>query len=1181
MDQFRLRSEFSFRRAFGQLSKIVAAGKAIGATAMALTDTNTFGHISFYKQCKAAGIQPILGVELIVKKELTDDVKLTCLFYAATTAGLSELYGWTTLAATQGNAITFDDVNEMTDGIIVVAATQTDVGILGRADFIEVNPISSVQRKRARKLAIEHKLRVLPTSDVWYPKIEDRPTAELMGVAMKPTPQWMLSQMEATYHMPEIPLGVYIDSFATLKELTKDVELTKAENIRHPMNLEKACRKAIKSKVAEWNDEYEARLKLELKTIKSKKFDDYFAMLSGMCVDAKAKMLVGPARGSAAGSLVCYLLDITEIDPLIHDLMFERFIDETRYDFPDIDLDFPDDKRELVFEYLRKRYGAANVAHIGTVSRLKAKSAIGEVAKRLDIPPWETSAVKDAMIERSGGDARAAMCIMDTFESIEIGQEFIQKYPAMAKAADLEDHAWHSGVHAAGALVCNLPVRTYCTIDDEGVAQIDKKDAETINLMKVDVLGLRTLSLIETTGIDVRRVPLNDPVAFEVLSLGRFTGVFQFEGPALRSICNQIGVNDFEDIVAITSLARPGPLHSGGATTFVNRKLGKEKVESIHPIFDRLTAKTQGMVLYQEQVMQLLRQVGNMEWADVQLLRRAMSKSLGLEFFEQFFERFLTGARANDVDDKSARKIWDLMIHFGSYGFNRCIAEGTLIHLAQANRKIKGPAPIEKLYELYQENPSKFMRDNHSMPTLISIDESGKGHPQKAWRIFKNGIKSCLKLSFDDGSEVICTPDHKFIVEGEWSTAGSAKIGSAFASLEDDLQKFGFTGKGKGHNKGKHWKIGKDGDRTGEANPSFTNGAQAIFSTFKIANKGKPCEHCGCYAERMEAHHTDLNQGRDDPAGLEWLCVSCHKKAHYAAGRVKQNGKGKRQTSKILISVEDAGERMTYDIEMPENHNYMLGNGIVTHNSHAVAYAIISYWCAWLKGHYPLEFAMAALKHAKDDDQSIRLLREVVNEGSIEYIPFDKDNSQISWSIFNGKILGGLVSIKGVGEKKAQTLIEKRAAGTLSKKDLELLEDPPLMYKDLFPARRQFGHMYDDPRGNGISTDKVYTVKEVNDQMTGSICVIAKLNAKDIRSRNETQALARRKGKLVPKNKEFWLSMEFEDDTDKILGTVSFFDYAQIAPQFLNAPTESYWLLRCDMQKGWRRLNIKKARKLT
>lgn len=920
MDQFHVRSEFSFRKSFGQMFKLIEAGKEIGAGVMAIADSNTFGHVSFYKAAKAAGIQPILGVELICKKSLEDDDKRTIVLYAATPSGLSELYGWATIAAAQGNAVTYDDVAEMTDGIIKVMATCQADDVARVADYIEVTPSSAILRQQAMALAKKHKLKLLPTSDVFYPLQRNRKSAELIGVGMKPSPQWMLTRGEAKFYMPDVPDSAY-KSHAEIAKRCAGVELIKAENIRHEMDLLKACKDGIKRKFPgkSWTPEYEARMKMELKTIHSKGFDDYFAVLCGMCRFAKQHMLVGPARGSAAGSLVCYLLDITEVDPILHDLMFERFIDETRYDFPDVDLDFPDDKRELVFQYLRDTYGPANVAHIGTVSRLKAKSAIGVTAQRLGIPPWETDAVKSAMIERSGGDARAAFCITDTFEQIEVGQQFIAKYPAMMEAGALEAHAWHSGVHAAGALVCNKPVRTYCTVDAEGTAQLDKKDAEAINLMKIDVLGLRTLSVIEATSIDVRNVPLNDQMAFDVLNAGRFTGVFQFEGPALQSICRQIGVNEFEDIVAITSLARPGPLHSGGATSFVNRKKGLEEVESIHPIFNRLTAKTQGMVLYQEQVMMLLREVGNMEWADVQMLRRAMSKSLGLEFFEQFYERFLNGARANRVPDEATRQIWELMIHFGSYGFNR---------------------------------------------------------------------------------------------------------------------------------------------------------------------------------------------------------------------------------------------------------------------SHAVSYAIISYWCAWLKAHHPLEFACAALRHAKDDDQAMKLLREIVNEGQIGYIPFDREHSRENWTIYNGKILAGLTSIKGVGAKLAATIVANRAAGKLTARQEAILAEPNLQYANLFPAARMFGDMYENPQDHGIRGRLSY-IKDITSESEGSFAVIAKMNTKDIRDLNETASLSRRGGKVI-KHDNLFMNMEMEDDTDKIIATVGRFDYSKaIGKQIRDAPSGSWWILRGNVRKGFRKLYIEKVRRLS
>jgi DNA polymerase III alpha subunit len=901
------------------MSKVVAAGASLGAQAMAITDPNTFGHVSFYKAVKSAGMQPILGIELIAKQSLEDDDARTILLYAATTNGLSELYGWSTLAASQGNALTYDDVGEISDCVLVVAATCQAVEIMGRVDFIEVNPSSSVMRARAIALAKQHKIKLLPTSDVFYPLNPNRKSAELIGVGMKPTPQWMLSQQEATFYMPELPAAAW-KSHALIRKMCAGVELVKAENIKHQMDLAAACRDGIARKFPgkRWTKLYQARMDSELVTIHSKGFGDYFAVLCGMCRYAKQHMLVGPARGSAAGSLVCYLLDITEVDPIVHDLMFERFIDETRYDFPDVDLDFPDDKREMVFQYLRDTYGEANVAHIGTVSRLKAKSAISETTKRLGIPPWETDAVKSAMIERSGGDSRAAFCLADTFDTVEIGQQLVAKYPAMREAAELEDHAWHAGVHAAGALVCNKPVRSYCTVNKEGTAQLDKKDGECINLMKIDVLGLRTLSVIQSTGVDVRAVTLDDPAAFEVLNTQRFTGIFQFEGSALQSISKQIGVHEFEDIVAITSLSRPGPLHSGGATSFINRKKGLEEIEDIHPIFNRLTAKTKGMVLYQEQVMLLLREVGSMEWADVQILRRAMSKSYGLEFFEQFYERFQKGAQSNGVPDDKTRQMWELMIHFGSYGFNR---------------------------------------------------------------------------------------------------------------------------------------------------------------------------------------------------------------------------------------------------------------------SHAVSYAIISYWCAWLKAHHPLQFACAALMHAKDEDQAKRLLREIIREGQIEYIPFDRHHSQANWSIYNGKILGGFTAIKGVGDKKAEMLLRNREKGSFTKPQETLLADPPLVFSDLFPAERMFGDYYRNPEAYNIRSEVTH-LRDITNESEGSFVVIVQMSAKDIRDLNETASLARRNGVRIKKDNLF-MNLYLEDDTDKIVGTIGRFDYAKpIGKTIRDAPAGSWWVMRGKVRLGLPKLYIEKIRRL-
>lgn len=919
MDQLCVRTEFSFRRAFGQIPKVIEAAKEVGATTIAITDSNTFGHVAAYKAAKEAGIRVIFGAEVFCRPNVESDDKRTVMIYAATEQGLSELYNWMTLSEQQGNAFMYDDIAQMSGDIIKMAYSCIDDKLVSFVDYVAVNPSSPHLRVAAMAAAAKHSKKIIPVSDCFYLLQKYREPAELVGVSMKTTPQWLLTREQAAYYMPDLPVSAY-DNIAEFVARIGDVHPVKATNIKHKMDLYAACEDGRKKKYTKqtWTKEHESRLMRELKTIHEKGFDDYFAVLHGMCKFARAQMLVGPARGSAAGSLVCYLLDITEIDPLKYDLLFERFIDETRYDFPDIDMDFPDDKRELIFQYLRDTYGEKNVAHIGTVSRLKAKSAIGEVAKRYNIPPWETSAVKGAMIERSGGDSRAASCIADTFSMLEIGQAFIRKYPEMMGAVELENHASHSGIHAAGAIVCNDSVSNYCTVNANDVAQIDKKDAETINLMKIDVLGLRTLSVIDATGIDIHSVSLEDKQAFKIFNEGKMAGIFQFEGQACKAICAQVGVHKFEDIVSITSLARPGPLYSGGATAFISRRNKTEEIVKVHRIFDKITEPTYGMVLYQEQVMQILRQVGNMEWADVQILRRAMSKSLGIEFFEKFYERFLAGARENKIKDADTRKMWDLMIHFGSYGFNK---------------------------------------------------------------------------------------------------------------------------------------------------------------------------------------------------------------------------------------------------------------------SHAVAYAMITYWCAWLKAHHPAKFAVASLTHAKDEEQAKHILREIVNEGQIEYVPFDPALSDVSWTIHNGKLLGGLIGIKGVGFKTAQGIIKARAAGKLTARQQDTLDNPELLYKDLFPAHEKFGDIYANPEKHNIS-GSISQIGDIDNTSEGSFVVIARLNKKDIRDLNDPMNLQKRGGKVVHDH-TLLLNMDIEDDSDKIVATITRYDYVKaIGREVRDAPAGSWWLFRGNILKGYRKLYVRKAKRL-
>jgi DNA polymerase III alpha subunit len=598
-------------------------------------------------------------------------------FLALSDSGLKELYRFASLAHRQGSRghprLTFADVRAMSNDIAKFAGAILDGPFLRDISaYLDLDPGMPIANRRKLAMADQLGLKLVMISDNAYAAPEDRVTYEMIGRGGKPTPQHLLSA-------PEMALGcglsnptIALRNMEEIAERASKVKLPKAPIIRVDGDLEALARVNIPARFpAGWPAEYEQRLKYELDLIRSKDYESYFLMVADMVQYAKSQMLVGPSRGSAAGSLVCYLTRITEIDPIPVKLIFERFIDVTRKDLPDIDLDFVDVKRHLVLEYLQAKYGKANVAQIGTVSTYQPKSALIVVAKKLGIPPWETNSVKDSIFERSSGDSRANFALLDTLEQTEPGRKLLEKYPAMRLSANIEAHASHSGVHAAGILVCNEPIENYCTVTADGVAQLDKKDAEKLNLLKIDVLGLRTLGVLEDSGVSVDwyNLKFDDPEVFRVLNDHKFAGIFQFEGQALQSVCRQMTVGSLDDIGHITALARPGPMASGGTKDYLLRRAGKQDYR-IPPAMEKYVSETFGVVIYQEQVLKVCKELGDMSWPDVTKLRQAMSKSLGKEYFDQFRDKFVAGAKKNGLTEPVAVTIWEQVNTHGSWSFN-------------------------------------------------------------------------------------------------------------------------------------------------------------------------------------------------------------------------------------------------------------------------------------------------------------------------------------------------------------------------------------------------------------------------------------------------------------------------------------------------------------------------------
>lgn len=373
------------------------------------------------------------------------------------------------------------------------------------------------------------------------------------------------------------------------------------------------------------------------------------------------------------GSILLYILGIQTVFPANAQPM------EYLNDLPDVDIDFSDTKRHMVFSYMADQYGSDRVAKLGSVAVYKPKSCIKEAGAALDIPPWKTSPVLDSLIQTSSGDARALQAIEDTFERTPAGQKLLKEYPEMAIAKRMEGHPRNSSTHAAGLLLTDRPIKEYVATDMRtGTVYADKKDAEVLNLLKIDALGLTQLSVFEDTlelaGLPLdflNTIPHHDEAAFQILNDKKFSGIFQFEGNALQRVTSDIVVKHINDLFTITALARPGPMSSGSAAIWVRRHNGEEKVAYPHPIFEEYLASTLGMVVFQEQIMRIVRELGGLSWKDVTTLRKAMSKSLGREFFDQFGNPFKAALHERGVAPEVAYKVWDDLCNFGAYGFNR------------------------------------------------------------------------------------------------------------------------------------------------------------------------------------------------------------------------------------------------------------------------------------------------------------------------------------------------------------------------------------------------------------------------------------------------------------------------------------------------------------------------------
>lgn len=736
-------SEYSLLDGALRIKDLVSTAVDMGMGAVALTDHgNLFGAIPFYREAKAAGIKPIIGMETYVargghtqKTAARGQARNEHLvLLAKNETGYRNLLELSSIAYTEGfyykPRIDLELLEERSEGLIGLSAClqgsiprllrdgrrEEAVGLARRmasifapGDFyIELQnhgiPEEIELIPQLVGLARELDLPIVATNDCHFCRVDDHEAHDVLlclqtGKDLEDPARGMRSHPETYFKSPEEMqklFAEYPDALSNTLEIAAkcDFELTDHGTqlpvfpIPEPYSstgeyLGHLVEESLPGRLPEVTEEARERIRYELDVINKMDFAGYFLIVWDIVHAAKKMNIpVGPGRGSAAGSLVCFALGITNINPLENGLLFERFLNPERISMPDIDIDFCDEKRQEVIDHVVEKYGKENVCQIITFGRMAARAAVRDVGRVLKIPYGDVDKLAKLIPPVPG------TTLTDAIKDVPEIREKYEKEPQIKRLLDLslrlEGLARHASTHAAGlvitptALVEHVPL--YRSSKGEITTQYEMKILESIGLLKIDILGLKTLSHLENTialikehegiELDIDELPLDDPDTFELLKKGQTVALFQLESSGMRDLLRRIEPTIFGDITAVNALYRPGPLGSGMVTDFIERKHGRRKIRYDHKLLEPILEETYGVILYQEQVMRIASDMAGFTLGQADILRRAMGKKKVKEMEKQR-KAFISGAVERGIPQKTAKKVFELMAHFAGYGFNK------------------------------------------------------------------------------------------------------------------------------------------------------------------------------------------------------------------------------------------------------------------------------------------------------------------------------------------------------------------------------------------------------------------------------------------------------------------------------------------------------------------------------
>ncbi|MDO8886629.1 DNA polymerase III subunit alpha [Candidatus Oleimmundimicrobium sp.] len=778
-------SEYSLLDGAARIKDLINRAKELGMPALALTDHGVmYGAIDFYEAAKKAGIKPIIGCEVYVaprsrfdKSSRKEDHPHHLVLLAENNEGYKNLmrlvslgflegfyykprvdkellkkyhHGLIALSGCIGGEIAKLTLKKNADKAKEVALNFKE--IFGDKNFfLEVQDNNLEEQKVVNETLIEISkeldIPLVATNDIHYVKKSDSMAQDVL-----------LCIQTGSFFEDEDRLKFsgnqyYLKSSSEMKKLFSDipgaientVKIAERCNVSIDFNqtllphyevpdgytlesyLDKLARDGVKKRYPEITSDIEERLNNELDVIKKMGFAGYFLIVWDFVKFAKDQGIkVGPGRGSAAGSIVSYALGITNIDPLKHGLLFERFLNPERVSMPDIDIDFCIERRSEVIDYVSQKYGNENVAQIITFGTMAARAAIRDAGRVFGVPYGKVDKMAKLIPETPGITIEEALKLSPELAQECKNDEQVAKIIEIAKA--LEGLARQDSIHAAGVVISRGPLTDYTPIqrkgDAETVTQYHMDAIRKIGLLKMDFLGLRTLTVIDNVlkiikrtkgvNIDIGNIPLDDEKTYKILRKAESVGVFQLESSGMRGLLKDLKPTNFEDIVGLLALYRPGPLGSGMVKDFVDRKHNRAKVEYPHPSLEGLLKETHGIIVYQEQVMRIANVMAGFSMAEADILRSAMSKKKPKVLAEQR-EKFIGGAISKGIDTKVAGDVFDLVLHFAGYGFNKSHSTAYAV-VAYQTAYLKANYPVEFMAALL----TSVMHTKDKVPRYIS-----------------------------------------------------------------------------------------------------------------------------------------------------------------------------------------------------------------------------------------------------------------------------------------------------------------------------------------------------------------------------------------------------------------------------------------------------------------------------